>query len=365
MKPLNGKVSRSGAACQGLTVSALVLGIAWPLFSVAANPEQKAKTDVSNFTELFFDELKNLVMPNNAVPLELKLTLNLSSVLVPRRMARDSEGYLYLTEAADGTVAKFSPDGTIDEEFARNAAKGKKLRNPQSVSAREKILFVQDQDKIVQMDGRGSFVHSMGISSTDDMAIGENGEIFLSPSVMDPKSPLVEVYSPQGKKLKTFGAAMNFRHSLGELNKRRLVLGGDNVFVIFRYFPVVRQYRKTGEFLGEFRIEDRFTAIKENYNLRRLGEGIANPSRRYGYMEIANAAAAFEGSLYVISGYPILMIYEITPNGKISAIYWKDIEEVYVPKDFAIEGSSQEIRFHVFRSFPVAGVDVFMASRKR
>lgn len=365
MKAFERMRSRNGADSRSLTGFVLVLWIVLPLLAGTVFPEQKVKADVSNYTELFFDELKNLVMPKNAVPLEWKLTLGLATVRTPRRMARDSNGDFFLIEAANGAVTKFSPEGAADEEFAKNAAKRKRTKSPQSLAARENMLFVQDQDKIIQMDGHGSFVHSMGVSFADDMAIDETGEIFLSPLIIESKTPLVEIYSAQGKRLRTFGEAMNFRYNLAEMNKRRLVISGDDVFVIFRYFPVVRRYRKTGELLGEYRIEDRFTAIKENYNLRRIGEGIANPSKRYGYMEITEAAAALDGFLYVISGYPILMIYEISAQGQIHAIYWKDTEEVYVPRDFAIEGSIKEIRFFVLRDSVQASLDVFVANRKK
>jgi len=326
---------------------------------------QKVKTDVTTLDELFFNELKNLVMPKNAVELAKGPSLNITGAPAPRRMMMDSAGNIYLSEAIKATVAKLNPEGIPDEEFAENVAKKKRLANPRALSIHKDMLLVLDQERIVVFDLSGKFVNSLRIPYADDMAIDENGSIFVSPSITDPRIPLVETYTMQGKIVNSFGSPLHFRHSLGELNKKSLLLRGDMVYVVFKYFPVIREYSKKGEFIEEFRIEDNFIRIKEEFNLKRLGEGIVDPAKRFGYMEIISSVSVHNGLLYVISGYPLLMIYEIGNNGKVNTIYWKDMEEIYVPKDLAIDEANKEIRFRVLRSSPDSILDVFSAPRKR
>jgi hypothetical protein len=326
---------------------------------------QTVKAEVSTYSELFFDALKNLVMPENSIELGEKSSLNLAGVRGARRMALESRGDIYLTISTNSALAKFSREGAADEDFARNAARKKKLLNPQSLAIFDDSLVIHDQNKIVRLNLNGTFIDAFAIPNADDAAFDENGLIYIAPTTIDPQTPLVEIYSPRGKKINAFGEAFNVRHSLGEWNKRRLVLVGGDVFVIFKSLPIVRRYGNKGDLLGEFRIEDQFTAIKEYYNLKRLGEGIANPARRFGFMETANAAAVFEGSIYVISGYPILMIYELKRDGRLQTIYWKDMEEVYEPKDLAIDGAKSEIRFHVLRNSLEPILDVFSVIRNQ
>jgi len=326
---------------------------------------QKVKTDVTTLDDLFFNELKNLVMPKNAIELVKGPSLNIPGTPALRRMTTDSAGNIYLSEAKKATVVKLTPEGILDEEFVGNVAKKKRLTNPRALSIHKDQLLVQDQERIVVFDLKGRFVSSREIPNADDMAIDENGTIFVSPSITDPRIPLVETYTMQGKKVNSFGAPINFRHSLGELNRRSLLLNGDMVYVVFTFFPIIRKYSKKGEFIEEFRIENNFTRIKEEFNLKRLGEGIADPAKRFGYMEIISSGSVFNGLLYTINGYPLLMIYEIENNGKVNTIYWKDLEEIYVPKDIAIDEANKEIRFRILRSSPDSILDVFSTPRKR
>jgi len=335
------------------------------LTSASALFGQKVKTDVTTLDDLFFNELKNLVMPKNAVELAKGPSLNITGAPAPRRMATDSAGNIYLSEARKATVVKLNPEGSPDEEFAGNIAKKKRLANPRVLSIHKDMLLVLDQLRIIVFDLNGIFVSSIKIPNADDMAIDENDTIFVSPSITDPGIPLVETYTMQGKKVNSFGSPKNFRHSLGELNRRSLLLNGDMVYVFFKYFPIIRKYSKKGELIEEFRIEDNFIRIKEEFNLKRLGEGIADPAKRFGYAEIISSVSVFDGLLYAISGYPLLMIYEIGNNGKVNAIYWKDMEEIYVPKDLAIDEANKEIRFHVLRSSPDSILDVFSTPRKK
>ncbi len=366
MRPIKRDVHSSPGACRYAGDFILrFLIIPACLASAAALFGQKVKSNVTILDDLFFNELKNLIMPKNAVELGKGPSLNIAGTPALRRMTMDLAGNFYLSDARKATVLKLTPGGTLDEGFAGNVIVKKRLTNPRALSIHKDQLLVQDQERIVAFDLNGKFVSSLKIPNADDMAVDESGTIFISPSIINPETPLVEMYSLQGKKMNSFGSPMNFRHSLSELNRRTLLLDDDTVYVVFRYFPIIRKYSKKGGFVGEFRIENNFIRIKEEFNLKKMGEGIADPAKRFGYLEIISSASVFDGSLYAINGYPILMIYKIGNDGKINTIYWKDLEEIYIPKDFAVEKRGNEIRFHILRSAPDASLDVFSVPRKR
>jgi hypothetical protein len=366
MSPRKRAIHSSPGACRFAAEFILGLWIITAcLASAAALFGQKVKSDVTILDDLFFNELKNLVMPKNAIELGRGPSLKMPGTPALQRMTTDSGGNIYLSESRKATVLKLTPGGILDEGFAGNVIVKKRLTNPRALSIHKDQLLVQDQERIVAFDLDGKFVNSLKIQNADDMAVDESGTIFLAPSIMGSDTPLVETYSSRGKKTNSFGSPMKFRHSLGELNRRSLLLDGDTVYIVFKFFPIIRKYSTKGEFLGEFRIENNFIRIKEEFNLKRMGEGIADPAKRFGYLEIISSALVFDGSLYAINGYPILMIFEIGNDGKINTIYWKDLEDIYIPKDFAVEKRGTEIRFHVLRSTPDPSLDVFSAPRKK
>jgi tetratricopeptide (TPR) repeat protein len=99
---------------------------------------------------------------------------------------------------------------------------------------------------------------------------------------------------------------------------------------------------------------------KENYNLKKVGEGIALEDRRAGCRDVIVGIRSFEGKIYLLSHVPRLEITEMDEEGTITATYWMDSQEVYETHDFLIREIDGVKKFYVSHSHPPKyDIDVF------
>jgi tetratricopeptide (TPR) repeat protein len=210
------------------------------------------------------------------------------------------------------------------------------------------------------MDFKGTYIRSQKISEFNDFAIGENDRLYVAHYVQDKGSPLVTAYFPDEKKL-TFGKPLSFYHSMPILNSRSLALNEKGeLYVAFTYFPIIRKYSSEGGLLAEYRIENPIMKAKENYNLKIIGEGIADMTQRIGFKPLIISLKAFGDKIYLLSHYPRLEITEMDDGGNCTATYWIDFKEVYETNDFAIQETNGEKKFYVSHSYPPHfDIDVF------
>ncbi len=137
------------------------------------------------------------------------------------------------------------------------------------------------------------------------------------------------------------------------LNSRSLAFNEKGeLFVAFMYFPIIRKYSSGGKLLAEYRIESPIMKAKEEYNLKMIGEGIADMTQRAGYKALIVSMKAFGDKLYLLSHYPRLEITEMDDEGNRTATYWMDFKEVYEANDFAVQEIRGEKKFCVSHSYP-------------
>ena len=216
------------------------------------------------------------------------------------------------------------------------------------------------------MDFQGKYLTSLKISGFSDIVSDGKDLLFVASNVVDKKSPLVKVYSSQGKGLFSFGEPLLFHHSLQVLNSRSFALNEKGeLFVAFTYFPLVRKYSPDGTLLAVFNLESTIMKAKEKFNLQRIGAGIANPIRRAGYMKVISGIKIFNQKIFLMSHYPRLEILEIDEEGGVSATFWKEHQEVYDANDFLIQQSDGGMRFYVLKSYPKCDVDVFRIKEEK
>mgnify|MGYP001142566755 CR=1 FL=1 len=277
-------------------------------------------------------------------------------------MTDDSSGNIYITDNKNTGVLVFDSSGKYLHQLGQAEKKKSDLSNPHDILIKDDLILVQDVDKrrILYFDSKGGTKRNLKISGFTDMAYNDQGLLFVAPVVSDKHSPIVEVYSQQGKKLFSFGRPVEFYHSLSELNSRHLTANkGGEIFVAFTYFPIVRKYSEKGELIAEYKVENNIMEAKEIFNLKMIGEGIVNYARRYLYVKVIAAMKAFEDRIYLLSYYPRLEILEIDGQGKIRATYWKGSEDIYKAEDFVVQKIGNKKRFFILQSYPDFDVDVF------
>jgi hypothetical protein len=323
---------------------------------------QKVSTRVTVYSELFMNEEGLLPLPDNAVELELVFSFNSSLFGVVQKMAADFDGNIFVSDSGQCAVFKFDAAGEFLLQIGEEGKKKGKFLSPSNIFAKESLM-VQDTEKngLEFFDFEGNFLKSIKISEFSAVVFDGKNRLYVAPPVVDKNSPLVTAYSLSGKKLFSFGKALVFQHSMFQLNARTLALNSrGELYVTLAKFPVVRKYSAGGELLGEYTIDSPITRVKEEFNLKRIGEGITNPTRRFGYMDVTVDMEYFDGKIYLMSDYPRLEILEMEEDGQVVSTYWQEYDEVYEADDFLIQGVDGEMMFYVLHSFPPEyDVDVF------
>jgi hypothetical protein len=328
---------------------------------------QEVSTKVTVYNDIFLTESGLLPLPDNAIELENVFSFLSNCFKVPKKISHDSMGNIYVTDKYKSTVFKFNAAGEFLLQIGKKGKRKGSFLAPYNILAEKNYLIIQDEGKesLEYMDFQGNYLKKLKISEFTDIVCGGDGRLYVAPHVMNKEFPLVKVYFPGGKIL-TFGKPLSFRHSMQTLNSRTLALNEKGeLFVAFTYFPLVRKYSAKGKLLVEFRIENLIMEAKEKYNLKIIGEGITNMTRRVGYMDVIVDIESFKNKIYLLSYYPRLEILEIEEDGKVAITYWKDFQEIYKTNDFLIQEIDGEKKFYILKySPPKYDVDVFRVKKK-
>ena len=330
---------------------------------------QKVRTKVTVYGDIFLTESGLLPLPDNAIELDIEFSIPANHFTVAQKIANDSEGNIYVSDKNMSTVFKFNAAGEFLLQIGQKGKRKGSFLSPHKILVEKDSLIIQDREKksLEFMNFRGDHLRSLKISDFIDIVSDGKGLLYTAPHVLNKKSPLVKVYSSNGKLLYSFGKPLPFHHSMQTLNSRTMTLNDEGeLFVAFSYFPLVRKYSSNGDLLAEFRIENLIMEAKEKYNLKKIGQGIADISDRVGYMDVIVDIEAFNNTIYLLSHYPRLEILEIDEDGEVAVTYWKDFQNVYKANDFLIQEIDGKKRFYVLQSSPPKyDVDVFRAKAKR
>lgn len=323
---------------------------------------QKVTTKVRVLDDMFLTESGLVPPPGNAVELEREFTITPPQPTSNMGLASDIEGNIYACLGSAGIVQKYNPKGEPLLIIGRKPNGKTYLREASGVRTANGRVAVHDigRESLEIFDSSGTHVRSQKISECDDFALDGRGRLLVAEAVQDSSTPLVNVFAPDGKGI-DFGKPLPFPHSLRVLNSRSLAISDkDEIFIAFTYFPIVRKYSADGGLEAEYRIESPVIKAKEDYNLRLIGEGIADPSKRVGYEAMTLKAKALGEKLYLLSVWPRLEITEIDDLGRRTATYWKDFAEVYSADDFAVLEVGNELEFCVAHASPFgSGIDIF------
>lgn len=338
------------------------------IFSFGLSPLQEVKTKVTVYDDIFLTESGLIPLPENAIELELEFTIRSVRFRSPIKLATDREGNIYASAKSNGAVYKLDSAGELQLQIGKSGKGKGRLQSPYDLLAAEDYLVIHDAEKrrLEFMDFQGTRRKSRKISDFTDIVSDPGNRLYVAHHVQDKGSPLVTVYFPEGKR-SAFGKPLSFHHSIQALNSRSLALNKKGeVYVAFTYFPVVRKYSSGGILMDEYRIESPAMKVKENYNLKKVGESIAHAARRVGYRAVIIDIEIFDDRIYLLSHVPRLEITEMDDEGNRTATYWMDSQEVYEANDLMICEVDGEKKFYISHSFsPKYEIDVFRKKAKK
>jgi tetratricopeptide (TPR) repeat protein len=328
--------------------------LALALCPARLSTHQKVTTKVTIYDDIFLTEQGLIPLPENAIELEREFTIESIEFRSPIRLAADPEGNIYASAKRNSAVYKMYAAGELQLKIGKKGRGKGSLPAPTDIATANDYLIVHDTEKqrLEFLDFEGSYVKNRKISDFTDFVLDEKDRLYVAHIVENEHSPLITVYFPDGKKL-TFGKPLFFHHSMQVLNSLSLALNGKGeLYVAFTYFPVVRRYSASGKLLVEYSIESPIMEAKENYNLKKVGEGIAHKARRIGYRDVIVGIRSFGGKIYLLSHVPRLEITEMDEEGTVTATYWMDSQEVYETHDFVIREIDGMKKFYVSHSHP-------------
>jgi len=323
---------------------------------------QTATTEVTVLNELLFNDPRIFEPPMNGIALQKKLAFPAEPLTAVARLAGNAEGTIFAPDPSMKVVLKYTSAG---EPAGRCEAAGqawKHLSAPHQVAIGTYRVFIEDvvRQELGVFSMEGKRLKTLGIIDPVDFSVNAGGLLFVAPPVKSKEGPLIEVYTPEGAKTAAFGEPIHVPFVDPELDSIRLATQSNgHILAAFRYFPILRTYSPKGELLSDFRIETPITAVKEKFNLKRIGEGIANVGRRFGYVPIFSAMAVLGERIFLLSCFPRLDILEVNNDGKIVADYWNDDEEITEAGDLLVRQVAGKFVFYVLRISPRRDIIMF------
>ena len=281
---------------------------------------------------------------------------------------RDSKGNYYITDTKAHAVVIFDSSGRYLNRFGQLGQGPGDLSMPMSIFIFENLLVVNEPGNrrlhYFNFEGKSQKISRL-FKSYSSLVLMHDGRKIGAPSFFDKKGEtmLVEILSPEGKIINTFGTPIEFKWSQYIMNERRLYLNTNNeILLVFRQLPILQKYSLDGRLLKETRLETEFS-LKLGIINRRLNSYL--PDKRVGYYPIVKDTAIFNDIIYLIGfNPPNLWIWAVDDNFAIKNTYWAPIGDKLVVYDVQPVWDNNQINFNILAITGDEGAKIYIFTRK-
>lgn len=311
---------------------------------------QEVKTKIKLYDDLFFTDSGLLPLPDKEKEMILEKVIHSELFVSPIKLDLDSQGNLFVSPQGGNKIYRFSLSGKFESSIGEKYIKQATLIK---MSGDYFVIYDSGRQSLVLLDRNGKLVKNWKMLETDDIFFWpKKNNLYVAPSIRDKAIKLISCIGQNGEKYE-FGNPIMFPHSLDELNSRSIAVDDEgNIFIAFRYLSLLRKYSLSGKLLADYKIETPVLKVKEEFNLKAIGESIVNTTQRVGWKPILISMKLSGERIFLLTHYPRLEILEIDKEGKLRCDYWKDFEEPFEVNDFTVLESGEEITFLVSRSRP-------------
>jgi len=280
----------------------------------------------------------------------------------PVRLAIDYGSHIYVLDSGSNCLYKFSSTGNYLQQIgARGAGPGEFL-HPSDFSIVRNRLYVSEigNFRIQKLSINGIPERSIRKYLTQySMTYDEEGLIYIAPLVYGEESRQIAVVNNNGEIVRSFGKPMVFAKDTVTLNFVYLEKNARNeIFAVYRYFPIIRKYSQEGELLFEHSLNNAAMRKIAQINMDRNRSSKAELKRRYILNVIATRMFKDHLFLFCQSMNPFILEYD--DQGKQTAIYRINRDGQYIAKDLIVmEDEDGRKIFHLLQVFPESKVDIY------
>jgi len=303
--------------------------------------------------------LKEYPLPKNAIELELKFffpTKDMEEEDIylwsPLRIFQDFSGNIYVSDQKIHAVMCFDSSGKFIRKIGKQGQGPGDFLTPSAVVVTKDYIVVRDigNSRFQYLDLVGKYLRSFKVfKQYTSFVINENDLVIGAPMQFsrDNVSKLIDILSPEGKLLYSFGEPLIFKYDYVTLNKVKLGLNKKGeLFVAFHYFPIVRKYSLKGKLLAEYRIENKTMDDKVEFNKRMNSN---RPKQRATYSPCLFDIQVVDDALYLFhyDGVSRLEILEIDQEGKIKNNYYWYWKMEITTREFLVRKNGEEKIFYI------------------
>lgn len=285
----------------------------------------------------------------------------------PHSFVRDSKGNYYITDTKANAVVIFDSSGRYLKRFGQIGQGPGDLSRPMPIQIFDDLLVVNEAGnrRLQYFNFEGKSQKTFRLFKTySSLVLMQDGRKIGTPLFVDKKDEtmLVEILSPEGKIIKTFGTPIEFKWNQYSMNRRRLFLNTNNeILLVFRYLPILQKYSLDGRLLKETRLETEFS-LKLGIINRRLNSYL--PDKKVGYYSIFKDSAIFNDIIYLIDfNPPNLWIWAVDNNFAIKNTYWAPIGDKLVVYDVQPVWDNNQINFNILALAEDSGAKIYIFAR--
>jgi hypothetical protein len=275
-----------------------------------------------------------------------------------RYVDSDEDGNLFVSDSRASHILMFDRSGHFIRRIGEKGQGPGEFNMQRGVAHDGERLIVNDtgNHRFQILSKSGAFITSFAVNKTyPEMAAGRNGMIFAAPVRLRESDPLVDAFSMEGKLLFSFGSAKKSK-SWQPLNRIKIAVGRDELFIVFTCLPILRTYSYRGELRNESNIGRGFMKEQERMNIARDNEG--QPGRT-AFIEIIQDIKQDQGKPMVLVAHPRIEILELDVSGRVNKSWGAEKEMGQGEIAFAIDARASSKRFFLLQGYPENIIRVF------
>lgn len=280
----------------------------------------------------------------------------------PVRLAKDSRDHIHILDYGSNCIYEFDSDGDpLNQIGTKGSGPGDFLRPSDFVITNDRLYvseignFRIQQLSISGMPERFTRKYLTQYSMTCD----EDGLIYIAPLVYGGESQQIAVINNSGEVVRAFGTPIVFARDNVTLNFVYLERNSkDELFSVYRYFPIIRKYSKEGKLLSEYLLKN--AAMKRTARINYDRSRSRKARLKEGYVLNVIAIRIFNDHLFLLCQSTKPLVLEYDERCRQIEIYKFNQDGPYIAKDFIVfEDAAGNKTFHLLQVFPESRVDIY------